>query len=48
MVGFCFSLQGLAELDVMVKVLTLLGKCQRWCVQRVQVRVAISGAVHTD
>lgn len=48
MVELCISLQGFAELDVMVRVLTLLGECQRWRVQRVQVRVAISGAVHTN
>lgn len=48
MAGLCISLLGLAESDVMVRVLTLLGECQRWHVQRVQVRVAISGAVHTN
>lgn len=48
MVGLCISLQGFAEPDVIVRVLTLLGECQRWRVQRVQVRVAISGAVNTN
>lgn len=48
MVELCISLQGLTELDVMVRVLTLLGECQRWCVLRVQVRIAISRAVHTN
>lgn len=48
MVRLGIPLQGFAEPDVMVRVLNLLVECQRWCVQRVQVRVAISRAVHTN